>query len=413
MTPPMSSSMAVEAATIPQHIIEFIKAKCPQSPITSIEESKSAQQQVWIVSLSPTSTDNIPTPLPDDDDDDWTDALQQGRNRLVVRIWKAGSRWWNLHQAQDIQGLADAEVNGYRLARQALLERTTVYIPRVLHYESSKSTTPCPWALLEYVGPASTLFDDYNYDPSLVEGMVTMRHEFGFVEPHPRWGRVPVEESLVYATMVLKNVTIPLHKATRRTSTHQNNSDTMGHTIYLFEDMIRLYENALVEIGRALVSSATNDDRLNQAVGHLQTAIQCLRRSSTTIPPLPPVLVHMDVQPQNLLVGSSDDILGTRAIRSVLDWEEAAMADPRLDLLLICRKVVAHRQQADTLWEFYQQESQQALGDIEPWLQLETTHSITTLLLQSMDLLGGGRSPWETKSDLWGKLEREFHRLHV
>lgn len=28
-----------------------------------------------------------------------------------------------------------------------------------------------------------------------------------------------------------------------------------------------------------------------------------------------------------------------------------------------------------------------------------------------MDLLGGGRSPWETKPDLWGKIEREFSRL--
>jgi hypothetical protein len=33
------------------------------------------------------------------------------------------------------------------------------------------------------------------------------------------------------------------------------------------------------------------------------------------------------------------------------------------------------------------------------------------LLLQSMDLLGGGRSPWETKPDLWGKIQREFCRL--
>ncbi len=35
------------------------------------------------------------------------------------------------------------------------------------------------------LGPGSTLFDDYNNDPSLlVEGMMTMRHEFGFDELH-------------------------------------------------------------------------------------------------------------------------------------------------------------------------------------------------------------------------------------
>lgn len=72
----------------------------------------------------------------------------------------------------------------------------------------------------------------------------------------------------------------------------------------------------------------------------------------------------------------------------------------------------ANRQQADELWGYYQHQFPNlALGPIEAWLRLETVHSISTLLLQSLDLLGGGRSPWETKPDLLGKIEREFSRL--
>jgi hypothetical protein len=79
------------------------------------------------------------------------------------------------------------------------------------------------------LGAAPTLFDDYNKDSSLVEGMVTMCHEFGFNEPHRRWGPVAVEECINYATMVLEKVIIPMHKATQRNSTHQNNCNIMGY----------------------------------------------------------------------------------------------------------------------------------------------------------------------------------------
>ena len=141
------------------------------------------------------------------------------------------------------------------------------------------------------------------------------------------------------------------------------------------------------------------------------------------------------------------------AVFSVLDWEDAAWADPRFDLILLCRKVCANRDQANILWSNYarslttmskdnggdggsgndssstdegcsntssirskpdgstKKSSQLKLGPIEPWLRLETIHSITAMLMQSMDFLKGGRSPWESKHDLWGKLQREFSRL--
>jgi thiamine kinase-like enzyme len=111
----------------------------------------------------------------------------------------------------------------------------------------------------------------------------------------------------------------------------------------------------------------------------------------------------MDCQPQNLIHFSK------WRIASVLDWEEACYADPRFELLLLSRKVCASREQADVLWRTYEQEMNKNIGPIEAWLKLEAVHSLTTSLLQSMDL--GGRSPWETKPDLLGKMEREFHRL--
>jgi len=154
-------------------------------------------------------------------------------------------------------------------------------------------------------------------------------------------------------------------------------------------------------------------------------------------------------------------------VLSVFDWEDAAWADPRFDLILLCRKVCANRNQANVLWSEYANAmlvlkkamtnddhdynhdydgggdednknndelvdkegctnsntmgcstsseyhltKKNFIGPIKPWLQLETVHSITTMLLQSTDLLGGGRNPWETKNDLWGKLQRELTRL--
>ena len=141
-------------------------------------------------------------------------------------------------------------------------------------------------------------------------------------------------------------------------------------------------------------------------------------------PPLPPVLCHVDLQPQNLAFKRDHD--RNCFVASVMDWEEACYADPRFELLLICRKVLANREQAETMWQSYsvfvqqfysslslktKMEMQLTIGDIEPWLKLETVHSICMLSLQAMDLLGVGRSPWETKLDLWGKIARERQRL--
>jgi thiamine kinase-like enzyme len=158
------------------------------------------------------------------------------------------------------------------------------------------------------------------------------------------------------------------------------------------------------------------------AVTKLQKHASFLAESSI-LSLLPPVLCHMDCQPQNLLFvkcattslsptasPKPDDPVLRVEVSSVLDWEEAAYADPRFELLLLCRKVCANRSQADRVWETYRRELPQPhLGPIDPWLRLETVHSLTTLLLQAMKV--GGRSPWESQPDLWGKIQREFQRL--
>ena len=141
---------------------------------------------------------------------------------------------------------------------------------------------------------------------------------------------------------------------------------------------------------------------------------------------IPPVLCHMDLQPQNMILGRRiglSHVAGEKddempSILSVLDWEETCYADPRFELLLLCRKVLANRKQADKLWEYYSNVMQERynldkcfFGPLEPWLKLETVHSVITLCLQEMDLQKGGRNPWERSRDLWFKISRELRRL--
>ena len=128
------------------------------------------------------------------------------------------------------------------------------------------------------------------------------------------------------------------------------------------------------------------------------SALSCeWRETGGRPPPLPPVLCHMDLQPQNLAFKRDCD--HNCFVASVMDWEEACYADPRFELLLICRRVLANREQAETLWQSYSMFVQQlssslslrsksrihwTVGSIEPWLKLESVHSLCTLSLQAM-----------------------------
>lgn len=499
--------------------------------LEDISEAKSAQQTVYILKFCDNSGRDIQHSSSDHNiknNKEWAEAMRSGKNRLVLRIWKGGSRWWNLNRNENPLELARSEINGYRIARTAFeeyrsLKRTiqnetiddnknnnnaaaaskksemntietipwmVPKIPRVIHFhlprseesrfEEPLSTAPTEtaavepaapfvseslcWAVLEYVGAdenddlMTTAGEGEDFgdgdvatetgscrgvvkiDRSYLEGMVKSRREFGFDEPHPRWGRVSVDEALHYARSILNEVLLPLHHCT---SCHYNNQEKPDIAAKTFSGMLKLYRQAWKDVSMAIpllkhqkliVNGGSKgwDDRIEVCLQNLDEGITFLNRvansddnsngdnnrDSTRIPPLDPVLLHLDLQPQNLIFYEPSVAVAARkkipSVFSVLDWEDAAWGDPRFDLVLMCRKVCANRDQADVLWSEYATAtaaSNKLLGPIEPWLRLETVHSIATMLLQSMDLVNGGRNPWETKKDLWGKLQREFTRL--
>ena len=432
---------------IPSHVLDFVRQRlgCRNDIPISIRSAKSAQQRVWILTLPPMESYSTCN-------DDWKDAFEHGSHRLVVRLWISAKGWWNLNHLlqQDgdredlLEKAARSEITGYRLARQALTDEASlngVWIPRVLYFSGDnkshgKETLGYPWAVLEYVGEHSRLYV-HSVLPvaSLIDQMVKTRHEFGFDEPHPRWGRLPVEECLSYAQLVLRKIVVPLHLHYQKMSEPCHfdgllcSNGNEGARGFRYMDMVRIYRQKLSAIENNIhmaSATTTSDNKLQKSFRRLSGAIDrlemeaianglasCSERGCT----LPCVLCHMDLQPQNLLFCQTktlDNVDKSNSnsritIRSVLDWEEAAYADPRFELLLLCRKVVANQTQANHLWQFYQQATQRELGPIVPWLKLETVQSLTTLLLQAC--AGGGRSPWESKPELWSKVEREFQRL--
>jgi len=333
-----------------------------------------------------------------------------GKNKLVVRMWKAGARWWNLHghivdsDIHPVLELARAETRAYQIARRTL---PALHIPPLLHFDDTTNTSP--WAIFGYVGYTSIYFDTKIRPCSYwIDGMIKVRPEFGFDEPHPRWGRVPETQCLEYTLMVLNAVTVPLHQSIYAISSGLDWTDlaAQNNTPRTYSSMVQLYQKAHTKMVQRL-SDGDNNNRLQRVMSVLQKCIEALQEHASGVVLLDPVLVHMDCQPQNLLWGKDDDT-DAYVISSVLDWEEAAYADPRFELLLLGRKVCANRAQAQVIWEAYEK-AEPSLGPILPWLRLETVHSLCTLLLQA--IFGGGRSPWETQPDLWGKITREFHRL--
>jgi thiamine kinase-like enzyme len=285
--------------------------------------------------------------------------------------------------------------------------------------------------------------------------MTKIRHEFGFDEPHPRHGRVPIDECLDYAHMILRDVVLPIQfsffewSSSSSLSSSEQSSDngaewkvnlcalavdsqTETTKPFHYHDMIDVYKLALQRLSAAQQNAKIDDERMDTLLQMMYKCVAALEHEwddhdGRCPPPLPAVLCHMDLQPQNLTfwhdrnngdgVNHNVNVHLSKdcSVASVVDFEEAAYADPRFEVLLICRKVLANMEQADELWESYSSsvklQTTWDVGPIEPWLRLETVHSLFTLLLQANDLLGGGRNPWETKPDLWGKIDRERRRL--
>lgn len=327
---------------IPTCVIDHIKENVRLN-VLKIEEAKSAQQRVLIFQFDSDSDDPqrgggggqaCPSPV-------LQRALESGGYCLVVRIWKGGSRWWNLNQARDVQTLAAAEMEGYRLAHRALGTK----VPQLLHASQNKKESP--WALLEYVGEKSTRFDGVAnvYDQYWTESMIKVRDEFGFPEPHPRWGRVPVARSLPYAMRILQQVIIPLHQyllsdrsavdsaRIRHLCGGELERESSGYT---YSTMTRHYQRALQSMEDSLRNTPVNDKRLADSLKALAKCIDKL--DSEPVEALPAVLVHMDCQPQNLVFARTQ-AEDPWCISSVLDWEDCAYADPRFELLLLGRKV--------------------------------------------------------------------------
>ena len=174
-------------------------------------------------------------------------------------------------------------------------------------------------------------------------------------------------------------------------------------------DMVKMYQNIVSYLNEEVSDSQEfklplehkklNKDRKSHQVNALlRTLDQCIssllleftQLDVTMKYKLPAVLCHLDLQPQNMILYHKNTISTDNGvlpnILSVLDWEESCYADPRFELLLLCRKVVATREQADTLWNIYEQVIQERfedfsmtyrvkdsiLGPIDPWLKLKT-----------------------------------------
>ena len=405
--------------------------------------------------------------------------------------------------------MARAEVAGYRLAKLAMnhhsqqlnninskKRKMSAYVPDVVYFSHDDNdnvdTEGAPWALFSYFS-SNTIVESgedenekRNIDINIINNstmkwdlkkvmsaantsqfsssqrndlieckhypstMTKNRHEFGFEEPHPRHGRVPIDECFDYAHMILRDVVLPVQFSFFEWSSSSSSSiqlsvngvewkhnlcalavDSQTSKPFQYHDMIAVYRLALQRLSAAQQNVTIDDERMDTLLHMMHECVAALEHEwdghdNRRPPPLPAVVCHMDLQPQNLTFwqnrnDSEKDKDGNVHdskhcfVASVMDFEEAAYADPRFEVLLICRKVLANLDQAEGLWKSYSSsvklQTTWDVGPIEPWLRLETVHSLFTLLLQANNLLGGGRNPWETKPDLWGKIDRERMRL--
>lgn len=486
----------------PDHIIEYVERSSllgsKKAAVSSVEEVKSAQQLVYIITLrfdeAGGSRQEEASPPPHGSPNQASSPLQRvllsGGSKIVARVWKGSARWWNLNTndactQSGVVNMARSEIAGYRMARAAISasrayadaskasrENEMIDIPEVIYFscdyrvekaDNAKKTgdhrqeegeLEYPWAILSYVGDgccyfqsgdkhesrASTSGSSWMCDGQYAKDMVKIRHEFGFDEPHPRWGRVKEDQALNYAMRVMDSVVLPIQSAFF--SSTADNTSMQGHErdmailgrpgnvkrmAFRYLDMVATYHEAANKMMETIQETDTSDRKVGILLATLKTCIERLDKEARECPflsdsgVLPPSLCHCDLQPQNLILsrkkGDEYDANVIPFVFSVLDWEEACYSDPRFEVLLMARKICASRTQADRLWGHYSYQLRARhnlfVGPIEPWLKLETVHSITTLLLQSMNLVGGGRNPWESKPDLLGKIEREFARLKM
>lgn len=348
---------SLEDKALPLFVSNHLKLK--YGAAVKVERLKSAQHEMYAVTFSD--------------------------RKIVVRLYKGGSKWSHLNRPTDI--ISD-ELRGYRIAQNFLAN-----IPSVLY----ESLQPQPWAILDFIVPTENL---NNY---WTQSMVKTRLEFGYEEPHPRWGRVPTEYALEYAMLVLHQVIIPLHKGMRMHKPYQNMKEGLS-----YKKMLQKCQKSCDEM------KDTADSRHMAAINSLQKAIQEVevvqkRNGLDQDASHPHVLLHLDCQPQNLFFtgGLENSERRPSRIYSVLDWEESTIGDGRFELLLLGRNVCASREQASFIWKTYEAEFP-GLGPLDPWLRLGSLHTITSLLLQLTNVTAGRAT--QGQPAVSGKLEREWQR---
>lgn len=237
--------------------------------------------------------------------------------RLVLRVWRASSRFASLgvtrrspdpkcralHRlAREPAAVAKIEVAGYRLARAAV---PGLEIPEVLLFREGEGG-----------GPAFALFR-FVEAPGPEPRMVKARLEFGAEEEHLRHGRLPSAAVLPYCSDLIAAFLLPLaHRCWSEPPAPQIPRTTTP-------DLLAAYAAASSLLSSRLLPSSPPP--LRAAVPSLPPLLSRLSSLLPDLPPLPPTLVHLDLQPQNLLFGPA-------GIVGVLDFEEAAVADPRLEV---------------------------------------------------------------------------------
>ena len=420
------------------------KVACDEYRLVAVEQLKSAQQRVLLLRLKQYQPQETMETYDHELRKTFKEAIKVGDGILVLRIWKGSARWWNLNSRMNSSclELAKSEVSGYELARSILDSRThpiepyiKIRIPKIVYFRSSNECTP--WAVFSYINNIRHFIDehvdhrDWTIADDFITNMVKVRHEFGFSEPHPRHGRVCQKDSLQYALQLLDSIVIPIHiqffledkmndlpVKTLIDGQHvpEKDEEKLPSPI-TYNDMINFYKHTLSKMKDAAENYI--DKKIQNILQILDRCLHCLSSEALKINYIPPTLCHCDLQPQNaILCRERRTLNGVPYVISMLDWEEAAIADPRFEIMLICRKVVANHEQALVVWNHYHDclkmrfcDIADSLGPLEPWLKLEGVHTLLILCMQVMDMQGGGRNPWEQMADLLGKINRELCRL--
>jgi len=352
----------------------------------------------------------------------YRDFLKNGETHFVLRRYKSEATYWNLQGClldQSEGKLCLRETAAYRIAKNAFESKhSDVVIPEVLYVADRD-------VLFSYVGEGSNVFASSEFDDTLSREMVKTRLEYGFDEPHPRHGRVDIDRCEIYAKSVLEEIVAILHTYNYHHEMGDDNFETDKKYIIIiredgggggggggggdldqhrtkpyptrftqvktFSSMLMLYKEQFQKVIK--FDDPANDVLIQKTISNLES-----KRAEVEKLAQPAVLIHCDLQPQNLMFRAEKDAYGLPRTACLLDWEDAAFADGRFEILLICRKIVANIQQARNIWQYYKILLKVETGSIEPWLKLESLHSLCTYKLQN--------NPCDS-----GKIERELERL--